>query len=177
MTARRPQPRLLLLLLAALCAALGAVFLALPPSVGTPSAPPLAADSFAALPRIAPGDPALAEELVLANAFSSRRAPPSVRYTPPEASGDSVTGMLTDSASGSVPELPATDPLLLGTVVSGRVRQALLQLDPLAGTPRLYSEGDRDGGYRIVSIAPRAVVLVGPRGRVVLRLELPEGRP
>ena len=45
------------------------------------------------------------------------------------------------------------------------------------GIERLYAVGDRDGGYRVVSIAPRSVVLAGPRGRVTLRLDPQEDRP
>ena len=81
------------------------------------------------------------------------------------------------SLAPGMPEMPSGEPVLLGTVVGGRGTQALLQLDPLSGPARLYAVGDRDGGYLVVSIAPRSVVLAGPRGRVTLRLDPQEDRP
>jgi hypothetical protein len=127
---------------------------------------------------LVPADPALAEDVVLANVFSVRRSPPATRYTPPDAISDSSGGVVADPAE--VPGDDATaagEPLLLGTVVGPRGTQALLQLDPYAGTPRLYSVGDRDGGYRVIAISPRSVILAGPRGRVTVRLESKEERP
>ena len=62
-------------------------------------------------------------------------------------------------------------------MVGVRGTLALLQLDPFAGAPRLYAVGDRDGAYRVIAIAPRSVILAGPRGRVTLRLDQEEERP
>jgi hypothetical protein len=170
--------RAALLLTAACSAVLGGVFLLLPPALGTPDAGPPPSDSSAALPNLAPGDPALAEDVVLANAFSSRRAPPTTRYTPPDASMDSSAGMVGDAVGETgLPPAPTGEPVLLGTVVGTRGTQALLQLDPFAGAPRLYAVGDRDAGYRVISIAPRAVILAGPNGRVTIRLAPEEERP
>lgn len=128
-------------------------------------------------PALAPGDPALAEDVVLANVFSARRAPPTSRYSPPDAVMDTAGGMVEMAVEPPGDEAPAGTPLLLGTVVGAHGTQALLQLDPYAGQPRLYSVGDRDAGYRVVSIAPRSAVLVGPQGRVTVRLEPEEERP
>jgi len=50
---------------------------------------------------------------------------------------------------------------------------ALLRLESAVPEPRIYRVGDRAGGYRVTEIADRSVTLVGPRGRVVLRLKLP----
>lgn len=161
---------------AALSAALGVTFLALPPGAGDTPADAMFADSALVLPAIAAGDPALAEDIVLANAFSARRAPPTSRYSPPDAAMDSSGGSVADVAPMPGDAAPG-EPLLLGTVVGARGAQAVLQLDPYAGAPRLYAVGDRDGGYRVISIAPRAVVLAGPRGRVTLRLDPVEERP
>ena len=63
-------------------------------------------------------------------------------------------------------------PELIGTAISERPGEtkALLRLLSTDPTPRLYAVGDRAGGYSVVSIDPRSVVLAGPRGRVVLRL-------
>lgn len=172
---RRLRP--ILLAIAVLSALAGVAFLALPPALGGVPAEPIPSDGKPVMPQLQPGNAALAEDLVLANAFSPRRSPPTSRYTPPEASLDSSGGMLADSLPGDPSESPVAAPLLLGTVVGAQGRLALLQLDPFAGAPRLYAEGERDGGYRVVSVAPRAVVLAGPRGRLTLRLDPQEERP
>jgi len=170
--------RAALLLTAACSAALGGVFLLLPPALGAPEPGPPPSDSSPALPTLAPGDPALAEDVVLANVFSSRRSPPASRYAPPDAGMDSSAGMVVDPVDrGGLPPTPSGDPVLLGTVVGARGTQALLQLDPFAGAPRLYAVGDRDGEYRVLSIAPRSVILAGPKGRVTVRLAPEEERP
>ena len=170
--------RTVLLATAAVSAALGVAFLLLPPAMGDVSTGSVPTDSVLALPAIAAADPALAEDIVLANAFSARRTPPTSRYTPQDAATDSsdgaVAGSMTMAGAG---EALAGEPRLLGTVVGARGAQALLQLDPYAGAPRLYAVGERDGGYRVISIAPRTVVLAGPRGRVTLRLDPEEERP
>jgi hypothetical protein len=172
-----PRLRPALLLVAALSALVGLAFLLLPPALGGVPATPVPSDGKPVLPRLDPPDSTLAEALVLANAFSARRAPPTTRYAPPEGSLDSSGGMLADPLGGDTTAVSDAAPLLLGTVVGTRGRMALLQLDPFAGAPRLYAEGERDGGYRILSIAPRAVVLAGPRGRLTLRLDPQEERP
>jgi hypothetical protein len=63
-------------------------------------------------------------------------------------------------------------PELIGTMVSEKPvdTRALLRLLASDPTPRLYAVGDKAGGYSVVSIDARSVVLSGPRGRVVLRL-------
>lgn len=169
--------RPVLLVVAAIAALAGLAFLLLPPALGDVVPAPIPSDGKPVLPSLAASDPTLAEDVVLANAFSPRRAPPTSRYTPPEAALDSSGGMLAEPMSGDTATPPGTAPLLLGTVVGPRGRMALLQLDPLSGPSRLYAEGERDGGYRIVSIAPRTVVLAGPRGRLTLRLDPQEERP
>ncbi|MEP7380763.1 MAG: hypothetical protein ABI910_03710 [Gemmatimonadota bacterium] len=170
--------RAALLLTAACSAAVGVVFLLLPPAVGSSAARPIGADSTFTPPMLAPGDPELAEDVVLANVFSVRRAPPTSRYAPPDAAMDSSGGVVAEPADASeVVSTPSGDPMLLGTVVGARGTQALLQLDPSGGSPRLYAVGDRDGGYRVIAIAPRSVILAGPRGRVTVRLESEEKRP
>lgn len=167
-----------LLASATVSATVGVVFFLLPPAVGDATVAPLAPDAAFAPPALSAGVSSLAEDVVLANAFSVRRAPPASRYTPSDAAVDSSGGMLADPAA---PPGPSSDflsgPRLLGTVVGEGGTQVLLQLDPPSGTPRLYAVGDRDGGYRVIAIAPRSVVLTGPRGRLTLRLESGEERP
>lgn len=108
----------------------------------------------------------LAEDIVLYNLFSPTRAAPDRRsagVTGPDESG--LTGENIDASTEFSPEL-------IGTAVSDKPGEtrALLRLLPSDPGPRLYAVGDRAGGYHVVSIDPRSVVLNGPRGRVVLRL-------
>lgn len=122
-----------------------------------------------ALPMLESSD-SLATEIVLANLFAANRTPPRRRYGPVDSAADvGVEPVMPDSGlamSGGSGPIPA----LYGTVVTGGVDQALLHLSAASPGPRLYPVGGRDGGYRVVSIAPRIVVLAGPQGRVVLRL-------
>lgn len=109
----------------------------------------------------------LAEDVILANVFSSTRSAPSRRIP----SGAMTAG---ESGSGAAEESSGRGfrPVLVGTAVSDRAGEtrALLQLDPSDPAPRLYAVGDQAGGYRIVSIEAREVVVTGPGGRIVLRL-------
>jgi hypothetical protein len=114
----------------------------------------------------------LAEDIILYNLFSASRVAPSRRYPAsgvPGAPDEDVPGMA--AGGGSSPSAGFT-PALAGTVVSERPggSMALLQLTSADATPRLYAVGEGAGGYRVVSIEARSVVLAGPRGRVVLRL-------
>lgn len=170
--------RAALLLTAAASAVVAAVFFVLPPSTGAPAVRAPGGGAAFAPPTLAPRDPALAEDVVLANVFSVRRTPPTSRYVPPDATTDASGGVVEMPAepSGVEQGVPGT-PRLLGTVVGPKGTQALLQLDPYAGQPRLYSVGDRDAGYRVIAISPRSAVLAGPQGRVTVRLEPEEERP
>jgi hypothetical protein len=116
----------------------------------------------------------LAVEIVMENVFSSTRSAPLRRYMPPELAGDTSAGMLPDPSVNDSAALSAGFmPQLFGTIVGDQgsgASRALLQLDALDPVPRLYKEGERAGGYRVVSIGHREVVLTGPAGRTVLRL-------
>lgn len=148
----------------------GAVLLAWPTSAdGTeqlimelaadPSLPPrMAADS-------------LTMDVVMGNVFAASRTPPRRRFTPQDSGSvdESVPAMIDPAPNATT----AGDgiPALLGTVVGENgVVMALLHLNAADPGPRLYAVGARDGGYRVVSIAPRTVILSGPQGRVSLRL-------
>lgn len=170
--------RTALLLTAAGSALVAAVFFVLPPSTGAPRERTPGGGPAFAPPTIPPADPALAEDVVLANVFSTRRTPPTSRYAPPDATTDAAGGAVEMPAEPPAPDqAPAGTPRLLGTVVGPQGTQALLQLDPYAGQPRLYSVGDRDAGFRVIAISPRSAVLAGPHGRVTVRLEPEEERP
>ena len=109
----------------------------------------------------------ITEDIILYNLFSPSRTAPSRRYT-----AQSVAGGGVPDENVSAPPGSGFSPVLIGTAVSERPGEtrALLQLLANDPTPRLYAVGDRAGGYSVVSIDARAVVLNGPRGRVVLRL-------
>lgn len=119
------------------------------------------------LPELGATADSLATEIAMANLFSPVRTPPRRRYTPLDSASTPMESPDAPSDSLASPAVPA----LLGTVVrEDGVMLALLQLDPTAAGPHVYRVGDRDGGYRVVAIAPREVVLQGPAGRRVLRL-------
>lgn len=130
-------------------------------------------------PAVAP-DIGAADRVVKTDVFSSRRAPPFRRYTFGEAAtpADVVTtdvsvapplgGEPTDSTASTQNDAV---PHLYGTMLGPNESSALLRLDARVAEPRLYRVGDRAGGYRVADIADRSVTLVGPSGRVVLRLE------
>jgi hypothetical protein len=130
-------------------------------------------------------DASVAEGIVLSNAFAAARTAPATRYTPVEQMTDTAAGATlpdpTGMASlpmmpGSAGDAPAMDgPRLFGTLVSPDGPKALLQLGE-AG-PALYGVGDREGGWQVVSIAPRQVVLRGRSRRITFRLEPEEERP
>jgi hypothetical protein len=125
------------------------------------------ADSVSVAKTSRTGADSLTEDIILHNLFAPARTAPSRRYTANTAGGDAGSDMTpsTPARSGFTPEL-------IGTAVSEKPGEAraLLLLLPADPTPRLYAVGDRAGGFTVVSIDARAVVLSGPRGRVVLRL-------
>ena len=109
----------------------------------------------------------LTEDIILYNLFAPSRTAPPRRY--------SATSAATGDGGSEMSSSPMTSsfmPELIGTAVSSKPGEtkALLRLLASDPTPRLYAVGDRAGGYSVVSIDARAVVLSGPRGRVVLRL-------
>jgi hypothetical protein len=113
------------------------------------------------------GADSLTEDIILYNLFAPSRTAPSRRYSVGNAATqDASTDMNAQSTTSSfMPEL-------IGTMVSEKPAdtKALLRLLASDPTPRLYAVGDKAGGYSVVSIDARSVVLSGPRGRVVLRL-------
>ena len=125
------------------------------------------ADSASITTASPTGADSLTEDIVLYNLFAPSRTPPSRRFAA-GSSGTQDTGGEMSSASMSNSFMPE----LIGTAVSGKPGEtkALLRLLASDPAPRLYAVGDKAGGYSVVSIDARSVVLSGPRGRVVLRL-------
>ena len=127
-----------------------------------------------------------ADRVVRTDIFSSRRSAPARRSTlgetsdvpggaPADVTPTALAGEPMDSTAGAVPST-ASDvvPHLYGTMRGPTESTALLRLDARVSEPRLYRVGDRAGGYRVAEIADRTVTVVGPRGRVVLRLARPD---
>jgi len=126
-----------------------------------------------------------AERVVRTDIFSSRRSAPARRSmfgetsdaggAPVDMTPTALAGEPMDSTAGAAPST-ASDavPHLYGTMMGPTESTALLRLDARASEPRLYRIGDRAGGYRVAEIADRTVTVVGPRGRVVLRLARPD---
>ncbi len=131
-----------------------------PPPGARPAARPAAA-----------GDAATARKIVEGNIFSHLRAAPAVRWRPlgpAIPAGEAVGPAPVGSGGDEVPRL-------LGTLVDGSGPAALLRLDPASPGSRLYRVGERGGRYRVESITEQAVVLIGPQGRIELRLPHPDG--
>ena len=126
-------------------------------------------------------DVGAADRVVKTDVFSSRRSAPPRRYMFGEAptsadvaatdmsAAPSLGGEAADSTTAST--MNDAVPHLYGTMLGPNESTALLRLDARVAEPRLYRVGDRAGGYRVADIADRSVTLVGPGGRVVLRLE------
>ncbi len=156
----------------------GALLWILPADTSTPALSPAVRADGTELPRAAI-DTLSAMEIAMANVFDAARTPPSRRYLPPEFGVDSAAGMVdgTDPEPGSMAVEGGELPRLYGTVLLSSGSKALLHLDASDFGPRLYSVGERDGGYRVISISPRSVVLAASQGRVTLRLDNEEMRP
>ena len=163
----------------------GILLLAIPspiPSGRAPAVVSLAAGSTEEA-RLPVADIGAGERVVRTNIFSPRRAAPTQRYSfgdpspDPNETVDAGVALPPESlTSDSTVASTASDavPHLYGTMLGPLESTALLRLDARVSEPRLFRVGDRAAGYRVVEIADRAVTLMGPNGRVVLRLARPE---
>ncbi len=119
-------------------------------------AAPVAADSIAG-------------QIVATNIFASSRRAPRTRFVPPGA--EPVGILATPSASEVGPGGdPSETPRLFGIIAQDGARRALLQLPGADSTPRLFAIGERQGGYRVVSIGTDRVVLASAAGSRTVRL-------
>jgi hypothetical protein len=129
---------------------------------------PPAAAVMAAVPR-----DSIAERIVSTNIFGASRRAPRSRFVPPGADETSVAAAPTMDdgtvSAGSAAD-PAGAPRLFGIVVQDGVRRALLQLPGSDSIPRLLAVGDRQRGYRVVSIDADRVVLASSAGSRTVRL-------
>ena len=132
--------------------------------------------------RLPVADRGAAERVVRTDIFSPRRSAPPRRYSfgdpspEPDMSADLTAAPLAGETMDSTSASTATDavPHLYGTMLGPVESTALLRLEASVSEPRLFRVGDRAGGYRVLEIAHRHVTLVGPRGRIVLRLAKPK---
>jgi hypothetical protein len=99
--------------------------------------------------------------IVGGNIFSVSRSAPRVRYSPPDLAPSR-------EPTRSRPRPAATGLRLIGTV-SGTA--ALIDADPAVRGAELYQVGDVIRGKRISAVSESTVVLEGPDGRTVLRLQ------
>jgi len=128
----------------------------------------------AAAPSSRPGDgppktlgevPASEAAIVSTNVFSLSRAAPRVRYVPPD-----LAPPASEPAS-SRRTRPVQRLRLFGTVVGPSGTAALIDADPAVRGAEIYQVGDLVDGQRIVAVSESTVVLQGPAGRAVLRLQ------
>ncbi len=142
------------------------------PAARYPADPPVpvplpASPSAAAASR---PSPAVFEEIVALNIFSDTRSPPRHRYVPPGAAVD------TPQVKRPRRRAPAASSYRLsGVVIAPDDTTAVIDANPRTPGAELYHVGDTIGAYKVRAITDRAVVLDGPDGRYVLRLQLPKG--
>lgn len=154
----------------------GIALAVVPPSTASTAMAPVAG-ALGALPTASAADAeSLAVEIIVANIFAPSRRPPASRYLPDDAMSDS-SGTLSGGADDATMTPAAFEPILFGTMVDSAGSLALVQFSMTDPAPRLVRVGDRVGDWRVISIAPRTVVLQGPPGRITLRLPTEEARP
>ena len=100
------------------------------------------------------------------NLLSEARRPPRTRLRPAGAP---------EAAPETRPRPAAFQPRLFGTVVGPAEASALIDADPAVPGAEVYRLGDRLLGRRLTDISDSNVVLEGPVGRLVLRLERARG--
>ena len=106
--------------------------------------------------------------IVAANIFSPARTPPERRYNP---AADEF-GDAPDPAAEMVPvEAVQSPPQLFGTVLGPGGGMALMQADSADGPARLFREGEKVGGYRLLKIKASSVVVGGPSGRLEIQVQ------
>lgn len=111
--------------------------------------------------RQRPGDKSA---IVEGNAFSPSRSAPRVRYIPPD------LAPRPEVKAGRA--APAPSRLrLFGTVVGPSGTAVLIDANPAIRGAEIYQIGDTVDGRSIVAVSESTVVLEGPAGRLVLRLQ------
>ena len=114
-----------------------------------------------------------AERIVNANIFSASRKAPRTRYRPFAAESAAPEVTMPPAETGEVGLDNERVPQLSGIMLGPSGPSALLRLDPGKPDAQVYREGERGGRYRVLKINEQSVVLSGPAGRIVLRLQRP----
>jgi hypothetical protein len=99
--------------------------------------------------------------IVAGNIFSASRSAPRERYTPPD--------LVASRETVRVRPRPVASGLRLFGTVSGTA--ALIDANPAVPGAEIYQIGDVVTGKRILAVTESTVVLEGPAGRAVLRLQ------
>jgi hypothetical protein len=110
-------------------------------------------------------DTAVAATILEGNVLSRARRPPRTRLR--------VSGA-PETAAAPAPGRVTFQARLFGTVTGGEP-SALIDADPGVPGAEVYRPGDRLLGRRLTDISDSSVVLEGPSGRLVLRLERTRG--
>ena len=140
-----------------------------------PSVPSVAIPAAAARSASRPGSPAKSVDagvIVSSNMFSATRAAPSVRYTPQGAGVSADVPSMQDEVVAP----PAPPPRVFGTMTGPNGATALIQPDSAGSSSRLYREGERVGAFRIEKILASSVIVLGPSGRLELKVQQGEDR-
>ena len=117
-------------------------------------------------PPKTPGEvPANDSAIVSGNVFSLSRSAPRVRYVPPDLAPPASEPETSPRAR------PGQRLRLFGTVVGPSGTAALIDADPAVRGAEIYQVGDQVDGQRIVAVSESTVVIQGPAGRAVLRLQ------
>ncbi len=114
----------------------------------------------------------VSQAIVDGNLFSATRRAPTVLFRPPGADGESLPPA-PPSDMVVTAESVASGPRLFGIVAQDGVRRALLVLPGADSVPRLLGVGDRQAGYRVVTIGTDRVVLSSSGGTRTVRLVAP----
>lgn len=111
--------------------------------------------------------------IVNENIFSSTRAAPRVRYTPPGAGDTDAFPAAAPADEAMVIEAPL--PQVFGTMTGPGGATALIQPDSAGASGRLYREGDKVGEFFIIRITSGSVMVRGPGGRHELKVQPKDG--
>ncbi|MEP6764612.1 MAG: hypothetical protein ABJB66_09895 [Gemmatimonadaceae bacterium] len=126
-------------------------------------------------PATSSADNSRAATIVAANILSGSRRAPTLHYKSPEAEemqafAAPVAALKPDAAATDSAGNSDAIPGLYGIVNVDGTWRALLRLSDSDASPTLLKEGDRRGGYRVLSIQSDRVVLAGTAGQRTLRL-------
>ena len=154
--------------------AAGVMLWLVPPRAPATSALPSALTRPTAQAASTPSSDSVSISTIIAsNIFSPSRAAPRSRYSPATGTEPSPAGVEQVPSASLVSPPPLH---VFGTMMGPGGATALMVTDSAGASGRLYREGDKIGGYRIVRITGSSVIVTGPSGRVELRIQPREDR-